>query len=379
METPHLTSETVKAGELIEISSTDKLITKLNELEKKNKELEKAYLAEKRKGRKLEALYKATISLLTIDINSLLDHLLTTAASAIPTAEKGVLILLNKKTNELEVRAAWGYVDPFTRILALSTAEGYSEKALRERKSLFVPDTRDLMASNSDEEIRGSRSTIVAPLLLSDQALGVLVLSADHPNAFSATDLKLLESFAATATDAIHNAQLHAEVQRLAITDVLTGVRNRRGFFELGQRELERSKRFGHPLVALMLDLDHFKQVNDKYGHGIGDQVLAAVAARCLEQLRTVDLMGRYGGEEFAALLVEIDLEDAIIVAKRLCAALATTPIETDAGPLIITVSVGIAKMDGDCERLEELLAKADQALLTAKQSGRNQVCVWSS
>jgi diguanylate cyclase (GGDEF)-like protein len=89
--------------------------------------------------------------------------------------------------------------------------------------------------------------------------------------------------------------------------------------------------------------------------------------------------MGRYGGEEFAALLVEIDLEDAIIVAKRLCAALATTPIETDAGPLIITVSVGIAKMDGDCERLEELLAKADQALLTAKQSGRNQVCVWSS
>lgn len=164
------------------------------------------------------------------------------------------------------------------------------------------------------------------------------------------------------------------EVQRLAMLDSLTGLYNRRHFFEAGAVEIERAQRYHHPLSAIMLDLDYFKQVNDQYGHNVGDMVLRKVAECCRQETRTVDLLGRYGGEEFAILLPETHIEEASEVAERLRQLIAQMELKTDNGPLTLTASLGVAALYDRCARMEILLSHADQALYDAKHSGRNCV-----
>lgn len=172
----------------------------------------------------------------------------------------------------------------------------------------------------------------------------------------------------------------------LATTDALTGLSNRRHLLAELENELRRAARSGLPLSVLMIDLDRFKGINDRYGHAVGDQVLVAVAARCLGELRAIDLCGRLGGEEFVVLLPETEAEGAATTAGRLCADLAATPIDTEAGPVSVTVSVGVAtfiqRSPQTRERAEDdvtgqaqaLLQRADVALYLAKEGGRNGV-----
>jgi diguanylate cyclase (GGDEF)-like protein len=163
------------------------------------------------------------------------------------------------------------------------------------------------------------------------------------------------------------------EVQRQAITDPLTGVYNRRGFFELGKREVERAHRFGRPLTAMMIDIDLFKQINDTQGHLIGDQVLAGVASTIEHELRQVDLPGRFGGDEFIALLPETDLDHAYQAAERLRQSLSRGAYLTENEPVHITASIGLAQLEQSGDTLETLIERADQALYAAKQAGRNR------
>ena len=167
-------------------------------------------------------------------------------------------------------------------------------------------------------------------------------------------------------------------LRQLATHDALTGLFNRRYFFTLAERELERSQRYGHPLALLMLDLDHFKAVNDSRGHQAGDQVLRAVAGIIQTSLRQIDVVGRYGGEEFVVLLPETARMTALAVAKRLCTAVAAQSVELHGECLPITISIGVAVGFGDAAlNLEELLERADRALYAAKSTGRNRVVVW--
>jgi diguanylate cyclase (GGDEF)-like protein len=168
-------------------------------------------------------------------------------------------------------------------------------------------------------------------------------------------------------------------MQRIAVTDVLTGIYNRRGLFEAGQREIKRAYRFERPLAAIMLDIDHFKQINDAYSHAIGDQVLQSLAKLCRANLREIDILGRYGGEEFAILLPEANCVDANQVAERLCQLIARTPILTEVGPIHITVSMGVTCTECEATDLAILLDRADTAMYTAKRAGRNRVAVIDS
>jgi diguanylate cyclase (GGDEF)-like protein len=162
-----------------------------------------------------------------------------------------------------------------------------------------------------------------------------------------------------------------------AHTDVLTGLANRRHFFESAEAELARAKRYAIPLSLLMLDIDHFKEVNDAHGHRTGDRVLQQLARTCLEVLRTVDVVGRVGGEEFAVLLPETALEGAVEVAERLRQAIAEAEVARDEGvPLRITVSIGVATLD-DNANLDTLMSRADAALYDAKHHGRDRVRVF--
>jgi diguanylate cyclase (GGDEF)-like protein len=141
----------------------------------------------------------------------------------------------------------------------------------------------------------------------------------------------------------------------------------------LAENELNRARRFQYPVSAIMLDVDHFKQVNDTYGHAVGDQVLRVVAERCHESIRDIDILGRYGGEEFAITLPATDLSGAHSVAERLRRSIADVPIPTERGDITITISLGVASNTQD---VATLVNRADAAMYAAKQAGRNCVAV---
>jgi diguanylate cyclase (GGDEF)-like protein len=215
------------------------------------------------------------------------------------------------------------------------------------------------------------------PLRVHGEPIGYLTVDSTHVGAYGPQDAALVQAFADEVAIAIENARLFQQVQHLAITDPLTGLRNRRYFFEAGRRELERARRYQRPVALLMLDIDHFKRVNDTYGHLAGDRVLVTLAARCAENLRAVDISARYGGEEFVFLLPETGMERANQVADRLRTAIMETPIDTGEKQISISVSLGLAELDEDCADLQGLVARADLALYVAKDTGRARVTVW--
>jgi diguanylate cyclase (GGDEF)-like protein/PAS domain S-box-containing protein len=165
------------------------------------------------------------------------------------------------------------------------------------------------------------------------------------------------------------------KLQQLAITDPLTGLNNRRYFFELAQREFERSIRYRHTMSIIEIDVDHFKNVNDTYGHQVGDQVLSALAQRCQGCMREIDVLARYGGEELIILLPETEADAAVIVAERVRKRINSSDFDTNDGPVQVTISLGVSQLQNTPEEtLDRLINRADQGLYLAKQAGRNRV-----
>jgi diguanylate cyclase (GGDEF)-like protein len=205
--------------------------------------------------------------------------------------------------------------------------------------------------------------------------LGVLSI-ARHGQAFSREEEELLEYLAGQAIVSIENASLHETVGRQAVTDELTGLANARAFRSILDREIERSRRFETPLGLVMLDLDDFKQVNDRHGHQQGDEVLASVAAVLREFSRDIDAPARYGGEELAVVLPQTDSEGAALLAERMREAVARlrVPSVGAGGPLRVTASFGVASVPESATDREELVAAADAALYRAKRGGKNRV-----
>jgi diguanylate cyclase (GGDEF)-like protein len=162
----------------------------------------------------------------------------------------------------------------------------------------------------------------------------------------------------------------------LANRDELTGLGNRRHLLERGEDALRLAQRHGRPLAVLLLDVDHFKSINDRFGHAAGDDVLRMLSASIALQMRATDVVGRSGGEEFTIVLPETGVADALAIAERLRATVAATPIATDEAPqaIPVTVSIGVAALDAECERLNTLVSRADKALYAAKHDGRNRV-----
>ena len=174
---------------------------------------------------------------------------------------------------------------------------------------------------------------------------------------------------------AYENARLFSQVRRLATIDGLTGLYNRNHFFAEASKQSRITQRYRRPFAAIMMDIDHFKRINDTYGHPVGDEVIRVVAARLRATARDSDVLGRYGGEEFALVAPETGAS-ATMLAERLRAVIGAEPVQTVAGPLAVTISVGMAHVDGGEHDFNQLLARADAALYGAKQSGRNRVVI---
>jgi len=167
---------------------------------------------------------------------------------------------------------------------------------------------------------------------------------------------------------------LFEDVQYLVLTAALTGLYNRRGLFEIGHIEFSRTHRLERPFSIIMIDIDHFKPINDQYGHPIGDQVLQFMASELQSTVRGTEIVGRYGGEEFAILLSGSDGKAAMEFAERLRATIEKTPFCVEESEIWITISLGVAEYNENNPNLETLVARADQALYVAKQMGRNRV-----
>lgn len=181
-------------------------------------------------------------------------------------------------------------------------------------------------------------------------------------------------SFTGTVQDITERKNLESRLELLATVDELTGAQNRRAFMTLSQIELRRAQRFRHALSFLFMDIDHFKQINDRHGHKFGDQVLATFSTVCRSKLRPSDVFARYGGEEFIVMLPETDIVHADIVAQRLMTALQQTLFGDDPAMRGIGVSIGISAIRGAQDTIGAMLERVDRALYRAKANGRNRV-----
>ena len=263
----------------------------------------------------------------------------------------------------------------------------YSSDDALEVCSTISPETYDLvvldvqMLELCQEEIRKAREKL-QPLFLP-----VLLVA---PRQSKATVLKhLWKTVDEIIWTPIEKVELSARVsillrvhhyserlREMAITDGLTKLYNRRYFMEMAEKAFREAKENELPLSVAMMDVDHFKRVNDTYGHAAGDEVLRMVAGLCKKSTRANDILGRYGGEEFVLLMRNTPISGAVIAAERIRQAVAGASIETPSGVVKVTISIGVAQLNDRIDRLDRLLSLADEALYKAKESGRNKVVV---
>jgi diguanylate cyclase (GGDEF)-like protein len=202
----------------------------------------------------------------------------------------------------------------------------------------------------------------------------ILLVGASRPGVMTEAQAQIAAAIASQGMTAYENARLFSQVRRMATIDGLTGLYNRNHFFAEADRRLRVARRHHQPIAAIMLDIDHFKRINDTYGHPVGDEVIRVVAERLRDAAGDSDVLGRYGGEEFA-LVSPQGTESATGLAERLREVVSGDPVPTVAGPLPVTISIGLALFDDGGQDLRQLLTRADGALYQAKQTGRNRVC----
>jgi diguanylate cyclase (GGDEF)-like protein len=241
-------------------------------------------------------------------------------------------------------------------------------------KPLAIPDISEYPGWQPLPINEWVRSYIGMPLRVRQRTIGFLSLFSETRGFYTEEHAERLVAFASQTATAIENARLYSEVQQKADTDELTGLRNRRSLFELGSREVERAVRFKRPLSVLMIDLDYFKQVNDSFGHQVGDRMLIALADLFRHKLRNVDLIGRYGGDEFIAILPESAIRQSEEIAHRLLSGIESLSIETAQGMAKVSACIGIAEITDAVVTLPTLIEQADRALYHAKEAGRSRV-----
>lgn len=239
------------------------------------------------------------------------------------------------------------------------------------------PETKHKLATLTRSE--GIKCFICLPLTSHANHMGVIYVYRDDRDMFKPSEIELLTTFARLAAETIESARLRERLASEARTDPLTGLYNRREFEQRLAEEHARARRYNKPYVFMMLDIDHFKQVNDVHGHAAGDIVLRMLAEILRKQLRDADIPARYGGEEFAVVLPEINDTTAGQVAERIRRAVIGTPFRLPDGREIdMTVSIGVSTYPKDADTPQEITNRADRALYTAKEAGRNRVVMHS-
>lgn len=244
------------------------------------------------------------------------------------------------------------------------------------RKPMIITDTHqaEFWVRKDDH----ARSYLGAPVQIQGRTFGFINQDHMEPNFYTPEMADRLQTFADLAAIALENARLFKLTQEMAVVDELTGMNNRRYFVQMATNEIKRSHRYGKVCSLVMFDLDHFKDINDQYGHAAGDKALKAAAQIINDCIREIDISSRYGGDEFCVLLPETDQAGAAVITDRLAQSFRAYSLASEIGvDRRLTASFGIAILDGHSVTLDDLLLRADQALYTAKQNGRDRYEVW--
>ncbi|MGO8991885.1 MAG: diguanylate cyclase [Polyangiaceae bacterium] len=222
-------------------------------------------------------------------------------------------------------------------------------------------------------------SLLVLPLILHDRALGTLILGAKRRQAFGEAVRPTLEVLASHLATSLSNARMIAQLEKMATTDGLTGLLNKRAMLDEAERKVAAAARFGRALSVLVVDIDLFKKVNDTYGHDVGDTVIRGVGDVLKRHKRNTDVVSRFGGEEFVALCEQTDAKGAMLLAERIREELAKIVFHAPNGTLSVTCSIGVATFPDAGQSWETLFKSADEALYVSKRSGRNRSTAWSA
>jgi diguanylate cyclase (GGDEF)-like protein len=262
--------------------------------------------------------------------------------------------------------------------------ESMAQQAIEQRSVVIYPNVTLSGSTKPSKQNRKIRAAVCVPVVSEDQTVALVFTYKTNPDSrpFDQNDIQLAVAVSHQAALAIQRDQILKKAQVLekwALTDPLTGADNRRHILQKAEVEFVRANRFQHPLTAIIMDIDNFKLVNDTYGHFVGDHLMRVIAERCKKYLRSVDLFGRYGGDEFLIMMVETSLEDAITAAKRLRQCISENPVVAEGVQVNATVSMGIAPFSKDCSDAVSLIRRADDALLYAKNISKNNIGVYQS
>ncbi len=315
----------------------------------------------------------------TLELSEILNRV-TEMVGVRMKMDQFAVMLLDAPAAKLDVAASFGLDKEKMAGFRLSLGEGASGIAAKTRETLYVPDIHsDGRWVVGPQDPKSDTSALCVPLVWKEEVVGVLNFVRFAKAAFSENDIVLLQLVASHAAMAIVNARLFSETKELTLTDALTGVFNRRHLFSRLELEVARAQRFGSPLSVAMVDIDHFKRLNDTHGHPAGDEVLKLVASLLQGAVRKVDTVARYGGEEFMVLLPRSERDEAFEVAEELRLLIAQTAFpHADQQPGgRITVSIGVASFQRDGESIEALVDAVDAALYASKRGGRNKVSLY--
>jgi len=308
------------------------------------------------------------------------DRVLTLAleqATRLLGCETCSLMLLDAARQHLTILKAVGLPEGVAEKVRIPMGVGIAGKVAKLAQPILMKDVEKEGAISKSRDHYRTRSCLSVPLVYRGDAIGVLNVNNKKDDAlFTQGDLNLLTLLANQVAIAIENARLHSQVEQLAVTDGLTGLYNRTFFVGELRDEFERARRNEGMFSVVICDIDHFKRVNDRWGHAVGDRVLVAFARVLKSAVRDHDVVARYGGEEFIILLRGAPSRIARVVAERLRAS--TEACTVDVEGLRVTASFGVASLTERYTREEELVASADEQLYRAKESGRNRVCVAS-
>jgi diguanylate cyclase (GGDEF)-like protein len=324
------------------------------------------------------SLAKALTS--TLELKKVLKVIMTRAQQLI-RAEAWALLLVDEPANDLYFDLIQSKHEKMLKSQRIKPGQGAAGWVVRYNKPLLVPDlSMDARFSTGVDLQIGSpsRSLLCVPIVNKKRTIGVLeAVNKMGDGPFDGQDLTLLVKLVDQAEIAIERAYLYQKMADLAVTDDLTKLFNFRYLDQTLDIEIRRGQRYGANVSLIFLDMDYFKQVNDRYGHLMGSRVLIEVAQILIQNLRDVDIIARYGGDEFVVVLPETPLDVTYRIAQRLRVALREhTFLEAEGHPIKLTASYGIASYPAHARNKKDLIRLADQAMYRAKNSGRDQICL---
>jgi len=328
-----------------------------------------------RRHAELKLLYETTRDLSsTLSVREVLDRLMGRALDHLE-AEIGSILLLGPD-ERLRIVTARGLPADVVKESVVGLSDGISGYVAKTGRSLLVSDVEnDERFRRRNHERYYTSSFISAPLVHMGAVRGVINVNNKRSRyEFYVADLNLLEALAGHASAALSNAHRYEAVLERAQRDSLTGLANHGHMWSTLKVELERADRHGRALSLVMIDIDHFKAFNDRFGHPAGDEALCVVARALEANSRSHDVVARYGGEEFAVILPETDIEGSLRYADKMRRAVEATHFEPDACQRL-SISAGVATTGASARTVQELVERADARLYRAKRAGRNCVC----